>query len=197
MPPSSYIMAQVMGNVLPADSNRKRETESLSFRLEKNDLNDLRDMAKSRKISLNSLVAQILDRYLRLWVYDRSFGFFAVNKKTIRLAFAKLSSEEISEIANESGATIHKEIIMFLYGEVTPTTVIEYLAVFGSRFESYRHFRKGSRHTVTIFHDVSFEFSQVYYSILKAVLRLGEFKIIESKGDLNEDGFSVSFEVGR
>src|SRR5580693_3023664 len=99
MPPSSYIMAQVMGNVLPADSNRKRETESLSFRLEKNDLNDLRDLAKSRKISLNSLVAQILDRYLRLWVYDRSFGFFPVSKKTIRLAFSKLSPEEISEVA--------------------------------------------------------------------------------------------------
>jgi len=183
--------------VIPADSGRKRETESLSFRLEKNDLDDLRELARSRKISLNSLVAQILDRYLRLWVYDRAFGFFPINKKTIRLAFAKLSSAEISEIASESGATIHKEIIMFLYGEVTPTTAIDYLEVFGSRFESYRHFRKGSRHTVTIFHDVSLKFSQVYYAILKAILALAEFKIIESEGDLDEDGFSLSFDAKR
>ena len=167
----------------------------MSFRLGKNDLDDLRDLARSRKVSLNSLVSQILDRYLRLWVYDRSFGFFPVNKKTIRLAFAKLSSEEISEIANESSATIHKEIIMFLYGEVTPTTVIDYLEIFGSRFESYRHFRKASRHTVTIFHDVSIEFSQMYYSILKAILALAGFKIVDSEGDLNDDGFSISFYV--
>ncbi len=183
--------------MIPADSARKRDTESLSFRLEKQDLNDLRELARSRKISLNSLVAQVLDRYLRLWVYDRSFGFFSISKKTIRLAFAKLSPAEISEIANESGATIHKEIIMFLYGEVTAASVISYLEVFGSRFESYRHFRRGSKHIVTIFHDVSLEFSQVYYSILKAILLLAEFKIIDSEGDLNEDGFSISFDVRR
>jgi hypothetical protein len=83
--------------MLPADSGRKRDPESLSFRLEKEDLDDLRELARSRKISLNSLVAQFLDRYLRLWVYDRSFGFFSISKK-----------------------------------------------VFGSRFESYKHFHKGS-----------------------------------------------------
>jgi hypothetical protein len=183
--------------VIPADHVHKRDTESLSFRLEKDDLDDLRELARSRKVSLNSLVAQILDRYLRLWVYDRSFGFFPVSKKTIRLAFSKLSPEEIDEIANESGATIHKQIIMFLYGEVTATTVIDYLEVFGSRFESYRHFRRGSKHIVTIFHDVSLEFSHVYYAILKAILELAEFKIIESERGLHEDGFSISFDVRR
>jgi hypothetical protein len=181
--------------VLPEDSRRKRETESLSFRLEKEDLDELRALAGSRKISLNSLVAQVLDRYLRLWVYDRSFGFFPISKKTIRLAFSKLSSEEIDEIANESGATIHKEIIMFLYGEVTAKTVLDYLEVFGSRFETYRHFHRGSKHTVTIFHDVSLEFSHVYYAILKAILALAQFRIIETEADLDEDGFSVSFET--
>jgi hypothetical protein len=169
----------------------------LSFRLEKGDLDDLREVARSRKISLNSLVAQILDRYLRLWVYDRSFGFFPISKKTIRLAFSKLSPQEIREIADESGATIHKQIIMFLYGEVNATTVVEYLEVFGTRFESYKHFRKGSKHVVTIFHDVSLEFSQVYYANLAAILALADFKIIESEGDLNEDGFSLSFDVRR
>ena len=183
--------------MLPADSVRKRHTESLSFRLEKDDLDDLRELARVRKVSLNSLVAQILDRYLRIWVFDRSFGFFPISKKTIKLAFSKLTSEEIDEIANESSATIHKQIIMFLYGEVTPATVISYLEVFGSRFESYKHFRKGSKHTVTIFHDVSLEFSQVYYGILAEILALADFKIVESEGDLNEHGFSISFDVRR
>ena len=50
---------------------------------------------------------------------------------------------------------------------------------------------------VTIFHDVSLEFSHVYYSILKAILELAEFKIIESERNLNEDGFSISFDVRR
>jgi hypothetical protein len=50
---------------------------------------------------------------------------------------------------------------------------------------------------VTIFHDVSLEFSQVYYSILAAILALAEFKIIEGERDLNEDGFSISFDVRR
>ena len=169
----------------------------MSFRLEKDDLDDLRELARVRKVSLNSLVAQILDRYLRIWVFDRSFGFFPISKKTIKLAFSKLTSDEIDEIAYESSATIHKQIIMFLYGEVTPTTVISYLEVFGSRFESYKHFRKGSRHMVTIFHDVSLEFSQVYYGILAAILALADFKIVESEGDLNEHGFSISFDVRR
>jgi hypothetical protein len=189
------VIGRPLRNMLPADSERKGETESLSFRLDRDDLDDLRDLAKSRKTSLNSLVAQIIDRYLRLWVYDRSFGFFPVSKKTIRLAFSKLTKEEIEQVANESGATIHKEIIMFLYGEVTTKTVLEYLDVFGSRFETYKHFSKGSKHTVTIFHDVSLEFSQVYYDILKAILALAKIKAIDGDGDLNEDGFSVVFDL--
>src|ERR1700730_239217 len=145
-------------------TDSKRQTESLSFRLDKSDLMQLRALAGERKLSLNSLVSQILDRYLRLWLYDQAFGFFAVNSKVIRLAFNDLDDKKIEEIGHV-GAEVHKKIIVYLYGKVNKTTVLNYLPIFCSRFDSYKHHVEGSVHTIAVFQEINVQFSKSYYKI--------------------------------
>ena len=62
----------------------KLKSESMSFRLDKRDLDGLREIAKKNKMSLNTLISQIIDRYLKLWVFDHQFGFFSVAKKLFK-----------------------------------------------------------------------------------------------------------------
>jgi hypothetical protein len=145
-------------------------------------------------MSLNSLVSQVFDRYLKLWLYDASYGFIPVNEEILRESLSKMNEKEIEKAADGHAMKIHVEMIRYIYGELTNETVIEYLDTFGQRFRTYRHFAEGSRHTVTIFHGVSLQFSKLYYLILRAILASASFKILESKEDVRETGFSVVFE---
>jgi hypothetical protein len=168
----------------------------MSFRLEEEDLEQLRALAKTNRISLNALLSQIVHNYLRLWVYDLEFGFFAMSEGLIGLSLSKLTDKEIEEIAVHEVETAHKEIIRNLYGRVTKTAVLEYLDVFGRRFDSFKMFHDGaSGHTMVITHKVNLPFSRVYYHIVKAILALAKIETIESERDISEHGFSLAFET--
>jgi hypothetical protein len=80
---------------------------------------------------------------LTVGVYDRTFGFFSISGDILRLVLAQLAEDEIKKIADSAGATIHKQILMYLYGKVTKETIVDYLDVFGNRFATFRHFTEG------------------------------------------------------
>ena len=84
------------------DLPKSSATESISFRLEEDVLVELREISKERKVSLNSLVSQILEHYLTLGVYDRTFGFFSVSSDILRLVLAQVPEDEIKKIADTS-----------------------------------------------------------------------------------------------
>jgi hypothetical protein len=174
----------------------KQETESISFRLSQRALDRLRELASQRKESLNSLVAQIIDKYLKLWVFDHSFGFFSVNMGILRSSLAKLNDKEIQQIVGEQALRAHKGIIMNLYGELNKETIVDYLDVFSTRFEMCKHFRKGKKHTITVFHGAdSLQFSKLYYGIVKSILELAKIYTIESEREIDTDNFAISFET--
>jgi len=170
-------------------------TESISFRLEEEMLDRLRELAIEKKISLNSLVSQVLDHYVTLGVYDKTFGFFAISQDVLRLLLAKQTDEEIDKIVAVAGAKIHRQIIMYLYGKVTKETIIEYVDIFGNRFETFRHFRDGTKHTLTIYHGINRQFSLLYYDVTKSILSLAKIETLDDEKDVNEDGFTISFSV--
>jgi hypothetical protein len=181
---------------VPETATSTKETESISFRLNQNDLKQLRELAVERKESLNSLVSQIIDRYLKLWVFDHSYGFFSIGKGVLRPALAKLTDKEIQEIADEQVSKVHRAIIMNLYGKITKEVVINYLEIFAIRFLSFKHFREGRRHTLTVFHDVdSLQFTKLYYFIASSILGLAKIEPIESEGDIGTNNFAISFDA--
>jgi predicted DNA-binding ribbon-helix-helix protein len=171
----------------------KVTTESISFRLEEKVLDQLRELAAEKKISLNSLVSQVLDHYIHLGVYDRTFGFFSVSQDVLRLLLTKQTDEEINKIVAVAGAKIHKQIIMYLYGKVNRDTVIDYLDIFGNRFETFRRFRDGPRHTMTVYHGINRQFSLLYYDVTKSILSLAKIETLDTERDVNEDGFTINF----
>ncbi len=173
----------------------KTPTESISFRLEGGMLDQLRELASEKKITLNSLVSQVLDHYVTLGVYDKTFGFFSISQDVLRLLLAKQDDEEIDKIVAVAGAKIHKQIIMYLYGKVNKDTIIDYVDIFGNRFETFRHFRDGTKHTMTFYHGINRQFSLLYYDITKSILSLAKIETLDNEKEVNEDGFTISFIV--
>ena len=177
-------------------SKNSRVTEAMSFRLSSNDLHQLRELAAQRKESLNALVSQIIDKYLKLWVFDHSYGFFSVGQGVLRSSLAKLNDDEIKSIAMEQASKAHKGVLMNLYGRITKETVVNYLDIFCTRFESFKHFKDGKSHTLAIFHGVdSLEFSKLYYYIICSILGLASIIALESEREIDANNFALSFEV--
>jgi Arc-like DNA binding domain len=173
----------------------KAVTESISFRLEEEMLDQLRELAREKNISLNSLVSQVLEHYIQVGVYDRTFGFFSISQDVLQLLLAKQTDEEIDKIVAVAGAKIHKQIIMYLYGKVNKDTIIEYLDTFGNRFETFRHFKDGTKHTMTIYHGINYQFSLLYYDVTKSILSLANIETLDHEKDINDEGFTISFTV--
>lgn len=171
-----------------------KSTETIGFRLDSQALSELRKLAKDRKISLNSLMGQVIDTYLKTGVYDRRFGFFQINKDALRHMMGKMKDKDIAKMADLGGARVHRPIIMFLYGKVNKETVITYLSVFGNRFETFRHFKEGRKNTIAVYHAVNREFSLLYYTTMKSILSLVGIEPIESEKSISEEGFSIVFE---
>src|SRR5579871_1140071 len=179
-------------NSLPA--TKRQGTESISFRLNAEDLERLRNLAAERKESLNSIVSQIIDKYLKIWIFDHSYGFFPISIGVLRSALTNLNDKAISDIASEQASKVHKGIILDLYVKITKETVVNYLDVFASRFESAKHHRDGRMHTLTVFHGVdSVQFSKLHYDITSSVLRLAKIETIESGREIGENNFAISF----
>ncbi len=176
-----------------SDSNGKSETESMSFRLDKGNLDQLRDMARTNKVSLNTLVSGIIDRYLKHWVFDHEFGFFSMSDKMIQQVFVGLSDKEIDRLAEDNAAQVHMEIIRQLYGKINKKTVIEYIDIFSSRFPAHKHFIQGSRHSIAITHDINLVFSKIYYDIMRSILAKAKIDTIETERDISDRGFTISF----
>jgi hypothetical protein len=174
-------------------SKGKKTTESISFRLDHDLLQLLRELSKKRKVTLNSLILQILDDYLKVGVYDREFGFFSVSKELLRPALEKLTEDEIQKITADLGAKTHRQIIMYLFGKLNKETVVSYLDIFGNRFETYRHFDERGLHTLTFSHGISLQFSKIFYNVTKSILSLAEIEPIERGEEKTDYSFSISF----
>jgi hypothetical protein len=173
----------------------KPTSETIGFRLDSTALLELRRLSKERKISLNALISGIIDNYLKRGVYDKTFGFFSIDKDMLKVALEKLKDDELAKIAEIGGARIHRQIIMYLYGKVNKETVTDYLDIFGNRFESFRHFSEGRKNTITVFHALNRQFSILYYDITKSILSLAGIEAIENERSITEEGFSIVFEL--
>ena len=100
------------------------------------------------------------------------------------MVLAQLAEDEIKKIADTAGATIHKQILMYLSGIVTKDAIIDYLDVYGNGFATFRHFTEGKRNTLMVYHGINRQFSLLYADI----------EAIEREKDINDEGFSIVFE---
>ncbi len=66
---------------------------------------------------------------------------------------------KIVEIATRLGETTGREEILFLFHQVNPQTVLEYMDLWTSHFDACKHHYDGKTHFYTVHHDVNLNFS--------------------------------------
>jgi hypothetical protein len=86
----------------------------MTFRIDENVIKILRSESKRNQITLNSLVNQLLKRYVEWDMYQPKVGLVPIAKPIVVELFSKMSKEDISTMAKEIGKDVVHDIALFM-----------------------------------------------------------------------------------
>jgi uncharacterized coiled-coil DUF342 family protein len=90
------------------------KSENISFRLRKDQLNQLRQEAKEKRISLNTLVSQIVDSYVNYYSNLSKADVIPMSKQEIMSLVEGYDEEEIKAKARQILKKIGKDVVLQL-----------------------------------------------------------------------------------
>lgn len=161
-------------NLAAADggSNSSRlASENISFRLQKVHLDQLREESKEKRISLNTLVSQMIDSYVNFGASVSKAGMIPISKSVLIELLEGYSEEQIKAIAKRTQEKIRIDRALLLRGRYDFEVLVD---IFESWLKatgfSYRHNRDAenvSRHTFIVQHNMGRKYSLFLLEALK------------------------------
>src|SRR6478752_1841220 len=86
----------------------------MTFRIDNNVLKILKTESEKHQISLNSLVNQLLKRFVEWDMYEPKVGMIPIAKPVVVELFSKMSKEEISNMALNIGKNVVHDTALFI-----------------------------------------------------------------------------------
>lgn len=110
-----------------------KKTTTMTFRLDENILRVLRSESDRNQITLNSLVNQLLKRYVEWDMFEPKVGLIPIAKPIVVTLFSKMSKEDISSMAKDIGKDVVHDIALFMKNKMD---LDSFLSWFETRMES-------------------------------------------------------------
>ena len=173
-------------------SAARKKSETMSFRIETEVLDKLRQEAKTQGVSLNVLANKIFSQYAIWGVFEPKVGMAPVAKPIISALFQKLSKEETIELANQIGKNVVSDIAHFMKGKMDLESFISWFEtrMKMSAFEM-NHTVNDNEHTYVIKHDLGYNWSLYHKTVLELIFLETLEKPVKIK--VNESMMNVSF----
>ncbi|MBL7015412.1 MAG: hypothetical protein ISR79_03495 [Nitrosopumilus sp.] len=142
------------------NNNSKKDTVNFSSRLNKDIFRVLDEEALSKNISMNSLVNNILGKYVSLDRHAQDIELISLTKRTVTNIFNGISDDKIKKIAAEVGGVVHRELVFLKFNEMTFDNLMYVLVINATRYGSVKHTIENSKHNICIHHGTCMEFSK-------------------------------------
>jgi hypothetical protein len=97
-----------------SDYQKKTKTETITFRLPMNIIEELRKDAELENVSLNSLVSKIFANHIQWERYERKVGLLPMTKPFLKEVINQLSDEQITFLAQKIEKENFKNILVFI-----------------------------------------------------------------------------------
>ncbi|MFY9869222.1 MAG: hypothetical protein WAK17_05855 [Candidatus Nitrosopolaris sp.] len=171
-----------MISAMAKDAKPKSESESITFRVERNVLDKLRAEAERKMESVNILGNQIFKEYVYWHSPAAEAGMMYTSKKNLVRIMDKLTQEQINQIVDEHLKDEFVGQVQMITGEYNITSFLRSLESWmSSSGIHYRHDLKDRIHTYVILHEMGKKWSYFFEWWLK-----GAFKTFKAKdGEVN------------
>jgi hypothetical protein len=152
---------------------KQERSEIRSIRLPKLVEAKLVQEASSKGMSVSALIYSILDRHVNWESAAQKFGFLTLPGETLSIGLDHLDSNTVMEIARIAGTTVPKQLILFLFDEVTPSAFLKWVD-FMSRYErlaDWKVERTGDMVVMTGHHQMESNWTTWIASYMEAAVR--------------------------
>ena len=140
--------------------NNNKKSTNFSCRIDNAMYNSLVNDAKSKGISINSLINSIIKRHLLWDRFAEEMGLIPLTKRTLKKMFKTMDEETIKKIARDVGGTVPQELIYLSYDKFDFDNLMRMIEISGARFGKVRYNINNSIHSINILHGVSENFSK-------------------------------------
>jgi hypothetical protein len=149
--------------------HRKRSTTTITFRLESNTLKTLQTEAKESGISLNILVNQILNRYVEWDVFESNVGMVSVAKPVMAKVFAKMTKDEVIDLATRKGNSAVHDIVLFMKGDLSVYVFLSWLEARMRNCSQVNHQQENDVEKYIFKHDLGENWSLYHKTIAELI----------------------------
>lgn len=146
------------------------KSESITFRLESRILDNLKKKAKHDKVTVNTLVSQIIADYFDWSMTAIDAGWMVMPKMTVRKAFEMLSQDEILTLSDATYQE-EKEMFLFMKGKNDEQSFLSLLRIRAEK--SGFHLRELQKDGITTFiiqHDLGRNYSLYCKSLYETIM---------------------------
>lgn len=167
-------------------------SEVITFRIDKELINRLKQDANERETSLNALINQILRRYIEWELYEKKLGMISLPKQLVKELCNLLPNEEIIKIGERMGKNMLADIIMFMKGKIDQDTFLSWLdARLKHSSLEVNHCFEDNLHTIIIKHDLGEKWSLYHKVVFEFIFQ----ELLDKKVDIeyNENVLKLSF----
>jgi len=158
-----------MSTHLPHTERAKRNV-TMTFRLDENVITTLRAESERRHISLNTIVNQILQRYVEWDMYESKVGLISMLKPVVAELFKKTNKQEIIDLATTIGKNATKDAALFMKNKMDVDSFLSWLDVrMKNSSVEISHSIEGSTHTYILKHDLGENYSLFQKTVLELI----------------------------
>ena len=180
---------------------RVGKSETTTFRFDSETIKSLRDEAKQKDISTNTLLNQIVKEHLKWHANASNAGFITVSRLLTTSLISHLSEQEIISVAEHVAKNTNKDTILLLENEYTMKSALDFLEnwikICGYKYKHHEINDGQNRHMYVIQHDMGIKWSiylaNVYQFLFDEVKKddYNKRRIIEFEKTENTLAFTV------
>jgi len=169
-----------------------KKTDIISIRMDSNLSRRLHEKSEEQKVSLNTLVNNMLDKQVHWYDLTNEIGWVNIFRTTFKELMDSISKEKAVKIGQTVGKEDLQNSINFFYGIVDLSTVLDLLK---RRFQSmkvqFRQISKDGIEKIIIQHDLGKNWPHLVIAELNELLNELGYRVIND--EYNKRGFS--FEI--
>lgn len=172
-------------------SQPRRKTVTLTIRIEQRVEESLREDAAYQKISINSLVSQLLTDHAEFGRHAEKFGSIRIPAEGFARLLRYMNDESLAEAAREIAAFRVRTLMPIWYDAVTPETILDFLMFWLEHTRTARiaFTEKETPRRVVGFHHLGAKFSLFLKHTIEAMFQMAGKKIVV---DMQENQISFS-----
>lgn len=156
--------------------------------------NLLQKDAKSKRISINSLLTSIIVKYAEWDRYAEKFGLVSLSRADSRLILEAIEDIKLSQIGNDLGKRAFKEFLMLWFKKTDVEKVLEGISLWCkyAGIAEYDFETDGRNYTITLHHDIGEKWSNLIGHLISQGIKT-ELGLPNTKLDFTDSLIIIKF----